>query len=290
MNKTKMISAFLNVFGFLCAQGPQVADEEARGIVRRSMALHERNAGLVRNYTFVERIEELRLDSQGRKTSTESRTYETTILSGIPYRRLLQRNDRRLSAQEETKEQEKLAQALAERESESEAQKKGRLSGYEKRQARERAYLREIPDAFDFRLLGEEERQGRAVHVIDAVPRPGYQPRDARAKALPRLRAKFWIDKSDLQWMRIEAEVMETISIWLFLARLGTGSRLEFEQSRINDEVWLPQIVRASGAVRIGLLKKLQGGVTIAYKDYRKFQPEPAASLDSAASNIRLKP
>ena len=85
MNKTKMISAFLNVFGFLCAQGPQVADEEARAIVRRSMALHERNAGLVRNYTFVERIEELRLDSQGRKTSTESRTYETTILSGIPF-------------------------------------------------------------------------------------------------------------------------------------------------------------------------------------------------------------
>ena len=259
------------------------ADEQARGIVRRSMALHERNAGLARNYTFLERIEERRLDSQGRETSKESRTYHTTILFGIPYRRLIQRDDRRLSPQEERKEQEKLARTFTERKSESEAQKKDRLSGYEKRQERGRAYLREIPDAFDFRLLGEEQRQGRAVHVIDAIPRAGYQPRDARAKTLPRLHAKLWIDKSDLQWMRVEAEVIDTISVWLFLARLGTGSRLEFEQIRVTDEIWLPQIVRASGAVRIALLKKLQGDVTITYKDYRKFQSESeVAPLGSA--------
>jgi hypothetical protein len=29
--------------------------------------------------------------------------------------------------------------------------------------------------------------------------------------------------------------------------------RLEFEQTRVNEEVWLPQILRASGAVRIVL-------------------------------------
>jgi hypothetical protein len=259
------------------------ADDEARGIVRRSMALHERNAGLARNYTFLERIEERRLDSQGRETSKESRTYDTTILFGIPYRRLIQRDDRRLPPQEERKEQETLARTFAERKSESEAQRKGRLSGYEKRQERGRAYLREIPDAFDFRLLGEEQRQGRAVHVIDAIPRAGYQPRDARAKTLLRLHAKLWIDKSDLQWMRVEAEVIDTISVWLFLARLGTGSRLEFEQIRVNDEIWLPQIVRASGAVRIALLKKLQGDVTITYRGYRKFQSESEVALLGSA-------
>jgi len=250
------------------------ADDEARGIVRRSMALHERNAGLARNYTFLERIEERRLDSQGRETSKESRTYGTTILYGIPYRRLIQRDDRPLSPREERKEQEKLARTFTQRKSESEAQKKGRLAGYDKSQERGRAYLREIPDAFDFRLLGEEQRQGRAVHVIDAIPRAGYQPRDARAKTLLRLHAKLWIDKSDLQWMRVETEVIDTISVWLFLARLGAGSRLEFEQTRVNDEIWLPQIVRASGAVRIALLIKLQGDVTITYKDYRKYQSE----------------
>jgi len=137
------------------------ADDEARGIVRRSMALHERNAGLARNYTFLERIEERRLDSKGRETSIESRTYDTTILYGIPYRRLIQRDDRPLSPHEARKEQEKLARTVTQSKSESEAQKKGRLSGYEKHQERGRAYLREIPDAFDFRLLAEEQRQGR---------------------------------------------------------------------------------------------------------------------------------
>ncbi len=261
------------------------ADDVVRDIVRRSMALHERNAGLARNYTFLERLEERRLDSQGREISKESRTYDTNILYGIPYRRLIRRDDRRLPPQEERKEQQKFARAFTERKSESEAQKKGRLSECEKRQERGRAYLREIPDAFDFRMLGEEQRQGRAVHVIDAIPRAAYQPRDARANTLSRLHAKLWIDKSDLQWMRVEAKVIDTIPVWLFLARLGTGSRLEFEQTRVNDEVWLPQIVRASGAVRILLLKKLQGNVTITYKDYRKFQSESeVAPLASAPS------
>ena len=80
-------------------------------------------------------------------------TYDTTILYGIPYRRLIQRDDRRLSPQEERKEQEKLARTFTERTRESVAQKQRLLSGYEKRQERGRAYLREIPDAFDFRLL-----------------------------------------------------------------------------------------------------------------------------------------
>jgi hypothetical protein len=68
--------------------------------------------------------------------------------------------------------------------------------------------------------------------------------------------------------------VIDPISLWLFLARLGTGSRLEFEQIRVDDEIWLPQMVSASGALRIGLVKKLQGGVTVTYKDYRKCQPQ----------------
>src|SRR5947207_3211203 len=98
---------------------------------------------------------------------------------------------------------------------------------------------------------------GHDVWVISATPKPGYKLRHSDAKPLLKIKGELWIDKLEYQWARVEAESIDTISFGWFLARLSPGSKLIFEQSRVNDEVWLPkrQYVRASA--RLGLVKTL---------------------------------
>ena len=86
-----------------------------------------------------------------------------------------------------------------------------------------------------------------------------------RAKAVP-------IDQSEYQWVRIEAKTLETISAGLVLARLNPGATLIFEQTRINDEVWLPKRQFVSGSGRLALLKKLSEQQETIWSDYRKFR------------------
>jgi hypothetical protein len=68
------------------------------------------------------------------------------------------------------------------------------------------------------------------------------------------------------------SEVVDTISVGLFLVRLAKGSRATFEQIRVNDEVWLPRQVRASVSARLGLLKVLHIEQEVSYSKCRDFQ------------------
>ena len=112
------------------------------------------------------------------------------------------------------------------------------------------------------------------LYVIEATPRPGYQPRSRTAKALMHLHGRLWVDKQDYHLARAEVEVVDTISVGLFLVRLAEGSRATYEQTRVNDEVWLPRNVRAFISVRLGLVKVLHIEQEYSYSKCREFQTD----------------
>src|SRR5262249_30422840 len=136
------------------------------------------------------------------------------------------------------------------------------------------AMLNEIPDAFDFRLLGEEVRETRPVWIIEATPRPGYHAKSSVARMLlPKFKFRAWIDKGDLNWTRLEAEAIDNVSWGVFLFRLSKGARLEMEQMRVNGEVWLPRHLRVSGSARLAWMKK-NAEQELTFRNYRKFQAD----------------
>jgi hypothetical protein len=263
----------------LCA-----ADPDPAGIVRRSLAAENDNARRARNYTFLQRTEDRDLDAKGQVKSKKSKTYDVTMLAGSAYRRLIERNDHPLPAEEEKLEQEKLRRSIEDRRHETEAQRARRLAEYDKRPGRNRGMLNEIPEAFDFRLRGEEVIESRPVYAIDATPRAGYRGRNSQARLiLPKLKATLWIDKADLTWVRVQAEAVDTISVGLFLIRLSKGARLEIEQVRVNEEVWLPSRVWMSGSARLGLVKKLNVQQEMTFKNFRRFQSDSKVVSGSEA-------
>ena len=248
--------------------------QDAREIVRRSIELDQVNWARAKDYTWTARDVERHLDSGGRVKSVDSKGWETLILYGLPYRRMTERDGKPLPPEEQRKEQQKLDRYTARLERETPAERQHRLDEYLKERTKDRELFREIPDLFDFHLDGEAIVDGRPVWVISGAPRPGARPKSRDARALLKIRGRMWIDKTGYQWVKIEAETTETISWGIFLARLNPGAKLVFEQTRVNDEVWLPRRQWMRGSGRIGLLKKLAMEEEITWSGYRKFQAE----------------
>ena len=84
----------------------------------------------------------------------------------------------------------------------------------------------------------------------------------------------MWISKSDSQWVKVEAESIDTITFGLILARVAKGARIRIEQTRVNNEVWLPLRIDILASARLALFKTFHGEVEVTYRDYKKFQAD----------------
>jgi hypothetical protein len=245
---------------------------DAHEIVKRSVERDQMNWSLAREYAFVQRVEERRMSGEGRVTSREVKTYDVTLLEdGGSYRRLVARNDQPLSHQEEAKEQRKLEKSITDQQKMSEREREKRAAKFAKEREETRKFLREVADAYTFKIAGEEVIAGRKTWVIDGTPKPGYRPRDRRAKMLEKFQGRLWINQQDYQWVKVQAEAIDTVSFGLFLARLAKGARVGFEQVRVNDELWMVKDMNVRFAVKLGLIKTVRGEVDIAYSNFRKF-------------------
>jgi hypothetical protein len=249
-----------------------IAAEDAREIVRKSVELDQANWQRMKDYTWVGRSTERHFDAAGKVRSTERSAWETVMLDGEPYRRMLERDGQPLPPDEQKKQQEKLDKSVAKLAHETPEEKQRRLADYETRRRKEREFLRLVPDAFDFRIEGEAQVDGHDAWVIAGTPNAAFRARDRDAKALLKIQGKLWVDKSTYQWVRLEAETTETIAFGLFLARLNPGATLVFEQIHVNDDLWLPKRIYTKGAGKIGLIKRIAMEQEVTWSNYRRFQ------------------
>jgi hypothetical protein len=226
----------------------------------------------LRDYTYIERDEEHKLDGKGQVKSTDTKTYEVMELYGEQVQRLIEKDDKPLDAKDAAKEEEKIQKIVDKRKNESEADREKRQEKEEKDREEGRKFVREIADAYNFKLVGTELVGGREAWMIDGEPRPGFVPQMKESKFLPKFRGRVWIDKSDLQLSKLDVECLDTISWGLFLARFHKGSRFMLEQTRVNDEVWLPRQVAAKVDVRLALLKNYDVDIQQTFRDYKKFR------------------
>jgi hypothetical protein len=243
-------------------------------IIRRATELDRRNTEISRNYTFLQRQEQRDLDSNGKLRKSEAETYDVTLLEGSPYRRLVARDDKPLSPKDQRKEQEKLQRSIVDRRKETPEQRAQRVADWEHKQQKQREPLKELPQAFTFKLVGEEALNGGEAFVIEGTPKPGYRPKSASTAFFPKVKLRLWIDRKDYQWVRIDLESLDTISFGGFLIRLAKGTHLTIESARVNNEVWLPKRVAIHGSVRVALVKVMRGEIIYTFSDYKKFQAD----------------
>lgn len=267
----KLLRLTVSIFLLASATQAQQATPDPNQLVRQSAEIDHRTMELARNYTCRQREVEKQLDSHGQVKSVEVKTWDITVLYGEPYARLVEKNDKPLSVEDEKKEQEKIDKFIARRKNESEEEQQKRQAKQKKEREEGRAFLRDVANAYDFRIVGEEPVDGRDAWVLEATPRKDFHPTQPHADVLPKLKGKLWIDKQDYNWVKAEAEAIDTISFGLFLARVHKGSQFSFEQVRLNNEVWLLRRFYLNASARVMLFKNEGLEQEDIFSNYKKF-------------------
>jgi hypothetical protein len=254
----------------VCVSAGAQPNPSAEQIVRRSVERDASNFARFKDYTYHELLSVKSLDKKDKVNNTGTVLSEIMMLGGRPYERVLERDGKPLSEKDAAKQQEKLDKEAEKRSKETDRDR----AKYEKERQEERQFAQEIPAAFNFTMLGEEELDGLGVWKIYADPKPGFKPRNGDADILKKVRGTVWIDKAGYQWVRAELEVIDTISWGFFVFRIPPGAKISFVQTRVNDEVWLPHQIHVRTDAKIALIKTFHVDIDVSYSDYHKFHVE----------------
>lgn len=250
----------------------KLSQEQMRQLLRVVADKDIENNKRQRDYTYIDREVENKLDGKGQAKSTEVKTYEVLEIYGEQVQRLIAKDDKPLDAKGAAKEEEKIQKIIDKRKNESDEERKKREERAVKEREDGRKFVREVADAYDFKLVGTQEVGGREAWVIEGEPRPGFEPHVKDAKLLSKFRGRVWIDKGDLQLAKMDIEAIDTVSFGWVLARVHKGTRVVMEQTRVNDEVWLPRHVTFKLDARVALFKGYNMSGDQQYRDYKKFR------------------
>jgi hypothetical protein len=249
-----------------------LSQEQMRALTRVVAEKYRANYRQQRDYTYIEREVQKKLDGKGQVKSTEVRTYEVMAIYGEQFERLIEKDDKPLSETDAAKEEERIQREVEKRKNESEEERANRQAEEEKPREKNREFVSDVAEAYNFRLVGSELPNGRDAWVIAAEPRAGFEPHGKAARFLSKFHGRMWIDKSDLQLVKLDVEATDTVSLGWVLARVHKGTRLLYEQTRVNEEVWLPGHLNFKLDARIAFFKGYNEEAERTYRDYRKFR------------------
>jgi hypothetical protein len=238
-------------------------------IIRKSVAAIKEDWAEAPKYSYIERD----IDSK-RNGVPMSKTYRVLMIDGSPYNLVTAINEQPLSAEERASEQRKLEKEIARRRNESEREREKRVAKYDRERQHNHEMLQEMVDAFQFHLTGEAQVDGHACWVLDAQPKPGYEPTDHEGRVLKGMKGKLWIDKTTDQWVKVHAEVVKPVNFFGFLARVGPGTQFNLQQEPVTNGLWFPKAfdVRVK-ATALGFFSENSNE----YESYRDYEPMPQA-------------
>jgi hypothetical protein len=244
------------------------AQPNGRELVRRSISAMDRSWQARQNYLYTVRDEEHHLDPFGQVKSTDVDISKAILVNRDTVEQSVSHNDGPPLAAKQRKDEE----TLQKRRKETPSERASRLR--EEKETRE--MIKDIPEAFNFRLLGERVVEGRPVYVLDATPKPDFQGRSKQSKILSKVRVKLWLDKQDLGWVKVDIDVISPFSLAL-LARVQPGSHMTFEQTSVDDGVWLPSRIQINANAKILFVKNYTMNRVITYSEYRLAEPTQVA-------------
>ena len=168
---------------------PLVSKElpEPRELIIRSLDAGEKNEQQLRAYVSRTRSTLKQFETDGSLKSEETKTFDDVLLDGFHVRKLIAKNDKPLSPGDAQKEEARLAKLIAQRNRETPEARQRRLAEAKEKREKDRRFSRELLDAFDYKLAGEETVNGRKAWILDATPHAGYKPKELKAQIFGRV-------------------------------------------------------------------------------------------------------
>lgn len=238
-------------------------------IVRKSVQAIQWDWSQAPKYSYIEH------DTESKHGGDQtSKTYRVLMIDGSPYDLVTSLNNQPLSPQEKASAQRKLEREIETRRYESPRERQKRIDKFLKGNERNHQMLKEMIDAFQFRLAGEAQVDGHDCWVMDAEPKPGYDPVDREGRVLNGMKGQLWIDKATYQWVKVRAEVVRPVSFYGFLAKVGPGTQFYLEQEPAANGLWFPKVFNVQvRATALGFFNE----DSTEHDTYRDYQPMPEA-------------
>ena len=215
-----------------------------------------------------------KLDKQGRIEKRTSDVYEISFLGGREIERLVEKNGEPLSAKAQKKEDERIRKEVEKYERE----KKDRAKREKERQQAE-IQIQDFIRADRFYNPRRETMDGREVIAFDFERNPHFKAHTLAEKLAQSLEGTIWIDEQASEVARLAARFDKNFGIgWGILASVHRGTAIQFEQTLLHDQVWLPVYSEIHVSAR-ALFFGANENVTDRYSDYRRFHVRSTFSL-----------
>ncbi|HEX7957190.1 MAG TPA: hypothetical protein VF508_09620, partial [Pyrinomonadaceae bacterium] len=244
----------------------------------------------INDYTFTQKVTERELDDKGRVKKEKVAVYEVYPMLDYGWvQKLVSENGAPLPPDRAAKEEKRVAEELEKAEREApklkEKRERRRAEIKAKRRARDKkagggeeqeedadvgisTFLR----ACEFVSPRRERFRERDVIVFDFRPRPGFKPGDRAEAIVSKLSGVIWVDPAERQVMRLEGRLVDSFKMGGgLLASIKEGSAFLFEQTRLEDGVWLPRFSQVNVSARVMLFAGLSINETQEFSDYKRF-------------------
>ncbi len=266
-------------FDFPKISGEPLPDIPA--LLQKLQANEDKVEAILENYSYTQKSISRAVGKDGVVRETESETSQLSFYKGNRIRRLIEKNGKSLSAEEQADEDKKAQKRVTEIEKEI-AKKEARTvkqtaNGTPDEEENRRISTAELLRASRLVNPRRERFRGRDVIVFDFEPNPAFDFKNAKSflKFFGKVGGAMWIDEKDKQVARIEAVLFNNFKVGGgLLASLKKGASFTLEQERVNDEIWLPSSADINLSVKVLLVKGININQTIKSYNYRKFKTE----------------
>jgi hypothetical protein len=267
-----LLGLFLPVLPLLAQEKP--LPELSSFISEFRKTLHSDDK-LLSQYTYTEKETSDTLDSKGNVKKSEINVYQVfnseedwksftrqIVKNGVPVsEKELEKKDR--------EEKERVEKETNKRGKKSEAE---RHKDKAKADREEQEILDDVFAEYDLQLVRRDILNGISTILVTFKPKADFKPKTREGKILQHIGGRAWIAEDDHELARLEAEIVDPISIGAgILAKLNKGSTLAFERRKINGEIWLPVKSEATLNAKVLMLKGYNLREVSEYSEHKKF-------------------
>ena len=218
-----------------------------------------------KDYACMKLEEEDSVNGKGEVTKRTTTLYQISYLHGNEMSRKIEVDGKALSAAEQQKEDDRLQKEAARYD-------KAAAEPADKKKNDDDVGISDFLRVSRFTNPRWERFRGQDVVVFDFGPNPSYKPKKLAEKAIYDLVGTAWVDPQAQDVARLEARFDNSLKIaGGMLATLQKGSAFQFEQSRVNNEVWLPSYDEVHIGAKLLMVKTFRVNVIDHYYGYQKF-------------------
>jgi hypothetical protein len=227
-------------------------------------------------YTYTETVTNVELDKHGKENKRETTTSEVSFYRHREIDRLVEKNGKPISSEDQAKQQRRIEKLIAQLEAGKNPPDPD---------ANRRMSIATLLRAERFENPRREVFRERNVIVFDFEPDPAFKPANSYESFYRLMKGTMWVDEADLQVARVDFKLLGAFKIGggVFF-EMRPGAHFVSEQSRFFGEVWLPTSAEVRFDGRALLFYGFGIEETTTFGNYRRFDVSTEEKVKMPAS------